>query len=161
MQNTNYNLKIGCWNSRGLSASVPFLRETLSNNDVFMLSEHWLHNNRLHMLNEISNTFEYHARASKSSPEDVYGIKRGQGGVAIIWHKKLKGVSVIETMKHDRFCGIRMEGPNGSVFVFIAVYLPASGSRDSLSVTLDELSSYIEGLDDNAIPIVAEILMGT
>ena len=64
-------------------------------------------------------------------------------------------MSIIETMKHDRFCGIRMEGPNGSVFVFISVYLPVSGSRDSLSVTLDELSSYIEGLDDNVIPIVA------
>ena len=155
MQSTTYDLKIGCWNSRGLSASVPFLRKILTDNDIFMVSEHWLHSNRLHMLGDISLDFDYHAKASKNSSEEVYGIKRGQGGVAIFWHKKLKGVSIIETLKHDRICGIRMEGPNGSVFVFLSVYLPASGSRESLAITLDELSSYIEGLDDNVIPIVA------
>ena len=106
-------------------------------------------------LDDISSEFDYHARASKNSSDEVNGIKRGQGGVAILWRKNLKGVSIIETLKHDRICGIRMEGPNGSVLVFLSVYLPACGSRESLSVTLDELSSYIESLEDNVIPVIA------
>ena len=108
----------------------------------------------LHVLDEIDNNFNYHAQASKKSSEEVYGIKRGQGGVGIFWNKRLKGVSIIETLKHDRICGIRMECTDGVVFVFLSVYLPASGSRESHSITIDELSSYVEGVDDNIIPIV-------
>ena len=154
MQGTKSQLKIGCWNSRGLSAAIPFLRKIISNNDIFMLCEHWQHNNRLHTLSEISDEFNYHARASRHSSDENYGIKRGQGGVAIFWRKSLKGVSIIETLKHDRFCGVRMESQDGSVFVFISVYLPASGSKESLTITLDELASFIESLDDNVVPII-------
>ena len=154
MQSTINTLKLGCWNSRGLSAAIPLLRVLLSNNDIFMLSEHWQHANMLHMLGEVSNDHNWHGVSSKSSNEDVYGIKRGQGGVAIFWSKSLKGVSIIETIKHDRICGIRMEGGDGSVLALISVYLPASSSSESLAVTLDELAGIIESLGEGVVPII-------
>ena len=154
MANKNRRLRVGCWNSRGFSASVPFIRQMLNSNDIFFVSEHWLHANRLHMLGNISDKFMWHGVASKESSEEVYGIRRGQGGVAIFWDNNLKGVSIIETIAHDRICGVRMECENGTVMVFLSVYLPASSSRENLSIILDELAGIIAGLGDNVIPII-------
>ena len=126
----------------------------MDKNDVIMLSEHWLHNNRLSLLNEASDEFHSFGRSSRVSFEESYGLRRGQGGVAIFWRKSLKGVSKIETVLHDRICGIRMECGDGSVIILLSVYMPASGSRDNLSVTLDELDAIIDSLEEGAIPII-------
>ena len=42
----------------------------------------------------------------------------------------------------------------GAILVFLSVYLPASGSRTSLAVTLNELEGVIGALEDEAIPII-------
>ena len=123
-------------------------------NDIIFLSEHWLHNNKLNLLSEVSNDFNCFGRASSRSSEESFGLRRGQGGVAIFWKKGLKGISVIETMVHSRICGIRMEREDNSALVFISVYMPAAGSRDNLSVTLDELGAFLEELGEGVVPIV-------
>ena len=154
MSKTVKTLKIACWNSRGLSAAVPCLREILGNNDIVAVSEHWLHNNRLNLLNEIHDGFYSFGRASSASSEETYGRSRGQGGVCLFWRKNLKGVSKIETIKHDRICGLRVQRPDGSVLVVLSIYMPASGSKDNLAVSLDELEGIIESLEDNVTPII-------
>ena len=73
-------LRIACWNTRGFSAAIPCLRELLSKNDVVAISEHWLHNNRLNLLNEASDKFFTHGRASRNASEESYGLQRGMGG---------------------------------------------------------------------------------
>ena len=148
------DLKIACWNCRGLSSSIPFLRSLLDRNDIVLISEHWLHNNRLQQLDEIHNDFNVCGRSSRLSSEETYGIRRGQGGVAIFWRKDLKGVSTIETIRHDRICGIRLECAEGSVLVVLSVYMPAGGSSDNIEVALDELGAIIDDLEVGAIPIV-------
>ena len=147
-------LRVCSWNSRGLSAAVPYLRSILADCDICTLSEHWLHNNRLSQLSELSSDFNFCARASTESSEERYGIRRGQGGVGILWRKSLRGVSVIETIKHDRICGIRVQTEEGAVLVFLSVYMPAVGSRTNLLVTLNELEGIIGSLDDDIVPIV-------
>ena len=126
----------------------------MADSDIVTLSEHWLHNNRLSQFAELSNDCNFCARASKESSEEKYGKHRGQGGVAIIWRKSLKGVSSIETIKHDRVCGIRVKMADGAVLVFLSVYLPAAGSKTCLNVTLNELEGIIEALEEDAIPII-------
>ena len=126
----------------------------MSCSDIITLSEHWLHNNRLSQFSEISLDFNFCARASKESSEEEYGIHRGQGGVAILWRKTLKGVSSIETIKHDRICGVRVQVADGAVLVILSVYLPAAGSKTCLKVTIDELEGILETIEDNAIPII-------
>ena len=147
-------IRIACWNCRGLSSSIPFLRSLLDANDIVLISEHWLHFNRLQQLDEIDVKFNQCGRASRSSSEESFGLRRGQGGVAIFWKKDMKGVSIIQTIKHDRICGIRVECADSSVLVFLSVYMPASGSRDNLTITLDELGAVIENLEDGSIPII-------
>ena len=120
-----------------------------------MISEHWLHNNKMNTLSELSPDFDWHGNSSRYSSEVVYGLKRGQGGVAILWNKKLKGIAAMETISHDRICAVRLEDQNGSVFMFISVYMPANGSKESLAVILDELAGIISNLDRDTIPIIA------
>ena len=102
-------LRITAWNSRGMLASIPYIRDIMRNSDIICLSEHWLHRNRLYMLDEISNDFLSHAYASNTSSEDCYGVRRGTGGVAIMWRKTIPGVSPLLEVKHDRLCGIRVQ----------------------------------------------------
>ena len=61
------NLTISCWNSRGLVAALPYLNKLLESNDIIAISEHWLQENRINVLLEISNDFNVVARSSKHS----------------------------------------------------------------------------------------------
>ena len=117
-------------------------------NDIVAVSEHWLHNNRLFMLDEISDRFNSVGRSSAASSEETYGLRRGQGGVALFSRKDLAGVSRIDTIRHNRICGIRIQKEGGAAMAILSVYLPAFGSKDNLSVSLDELEGIIESLGD-------------
>ena len=70
-------LKISTWNTRGMSAAIPQIRALFKFNDFVSISEHWLHENKLNFLGEITDTFSYIARASKFSKGDTYGAGRG------------------------------------------------------------------------------------
>ena len=96
---------VSCWNSRGLSVAIPFLRDMMLRNDIIFLSEHWLQKNRLYVLDEIDSNFQCFGRASKGAPAESYGLHRGQGGVAIFWRNDFKGVSTMDTVRHHRICG--------------------------------------------------------
>ena len=148
------NISIASWNSRCLVTSLPYLHNLFKTNDIITLSEHWLHANKLNTLAEISDDFNVIARASKHSDASTFGYKRGQGGVALLWRKTLGGVSPITSVLHDRICGIRIQGESGRVVNILSIYLPAPGSRDDLSVVLDELSEIIEGMEVGSLTIV-------
>ena len=142
------NLRISCWNSRGLTAAIPYLREIMNNSDIVCISEHWLHNNCLNALDNISNDFYSLGRSSNSSTEESYGKKRGTGGVAIFWRKCLPGISPLLEIGHDRFCGIRIQLVNDNVLNVYSVYMPASGFGENLSEVLDELSGVLDANDE-------------
>ena len=122
-------------------------------NDVILISEHWLHNNRLTLLEEVSKDFYCFGKASRMSSEESFGLRRGQGGVAIFWRKSMLGVSILKTINHDRICGIRVEC-DGCVIIILSVYMPTNGSRDSLSVTLDELEAILDSFEESKCTII-------
>ena len=136
-------IRIACWNARGFNSAVPYLRSLCDKTDIICLSEHWLHENKLMLLDEISEKILYHARASKFATAENYGTKRGQGGVAILWSKKLGGVSQISDIIHDRMCGIRIQTKKQLIINVISVYLPAQGSPENYEAILDDLSEFI------------------
>ena len=105
-------------------------------------------------MEEVSDDFFCMGRASSYAGEEVYGMKRGQGGVALFWKKNLAGVSRLDTIKHDRICGILVQSGGGSILAIISVYMPARGSRDNLYIALEELEGILESLEDGVIPIV-------
>ena len=154
MATANTTLRITCWNSRGMSAAVPYIRDLMSRSDVICISEHWLHHNRLNTLEDLSTDFYTIGRASQRSMEDNYGIRRGVGGVAILWRKTIEGVSPMLEIKHDRICGVRVQLDNGNSVNIYSVYLPAAGSIDSMEIVLDEISGIIEANGDDTQNIV-------
>ena len=84
-----------------------------------------------------------------SSAED-YGSGRGQGGIALFWRNRIKGISVVSDIILDRACAIRLQTPLGGVMYFISVYLPAMGCSESLDSSLDDITEVIESRDEGA-----------
>ena len=147
-------LSIACWNSRGYLSSIPHLRYLLSRNQFVATCEHWLHKNRLHVLDDISLTHYYFARSSQYSSSESYGSSRGQGGVSLFWKRDLAGVSVISSIVHDRICGVKVHLSTGCIISILSVYLPAVGSHDSFPGCLDELSTIVKFLSNESQVIV-------
>ena len=99
-----YNqLRVACWNARGYLSDIPYIRELLKEVDILAVSEHWLHANRLRILEGISPTHFVHAHASRDAADENYGCKRGQGGRDIFWRKNLSGISKVSEIIHDKF----------------------------------------------------------
>ena len=148
------HLRIANWNSRGLSAAIPYLREILANNDIVAISEHWLHRNQLYKLNEVDSDFFCIGKSSRLASEEYFGVRRGSGGVAIYWRKNMSGVSPLLSITHDRVCGIRIQTESNTIINVLSVYMLAVGSCDDHSTAFDELSYILESLEDGAVNLV-------
>ena len=147
-------IRICCYNIRGFNSSVPYIRELLEHHDVLAISEHWLHENKLNKLAEISDKFMFCAQSSKYASAENYGTRRGQGGVALFWSKKLGKVACHNSIVHDRVCGVRLETKNGTVFNILSIYLPAVGSPECFEECLDDLSIIIESFEVGSFTIL-------
>ena len=154
------NLRISCWNMRGFSSAVPYLRSLCKISDIICISEHWLHENRLGQFEEVSEKFLYCARSSKYASAENYGTKRGQGGVAILWSKDLGGVSQISDIKHDRMCGLRVQTNRNLIINIISVYLPAQGSPESYTACIDDLCEFVESRELGSKTIICGDMNG-
>ena len=126
----------------------------MKSNDIIALSEHWLHANRLNVLNELSNDFNVVARASRHSSAEEYGQRRGQGGVAILWRNTIPGVVPLTELTHDRLCGINLHTKEGRSINIYSVYLPASCSSDDFDIVLDDVADIIDRNEQGTISIL-------
>ena len=140
-------IRFTSWNTRGMSAALPQLRLILKESDFSCICEHWLHENKLNLLDEIDHDFNFIARSSKHSKSEDYGIGRGQGGVALFWRKTLPAVTPLNDLCHDRVCGVRFEPKPHCVFNILSIYLPDVSSPESICDTLDEISAIIENFE--------------
>ena len=148
------SVKISTWNSRGLSASIPYVRELIKQNDFLLITEHWLHSNKLNELDDLSSDTQWHARSSLHSNSDNYGMRRGQGGIAILWNDNIRGVTPLKEIIHDRICCVKFQNSAGCTFNIFCVYLPAQGSCDDLQQVLDELAAIVECTEIGSINII-------
>ena len=149
MGETN-KLSLACWNARGYLSSVPYLKKILAETDVVALCEHWLHNNRLSILDKIVDSHHVFARSSKVCTAESYGHGRGQGGVAVFWRKDIPGFSMVSDIIHDRACVLRYQPQHGEVYFFVSVYLPSLGGEEDLRTVLDEVSEVIESREEGS-----------
>ena len=143
-----------------MSASIPYIRELVKTYDFVLISEHWLHSNRLRRFEDIGPNISYFARASDEANADSYGSSRGEGGVAILWQSELKGVTPLREVVHDRFCGVHVQVGEGKAVNIFSVYMPAKGCKGDMDVTLDELAAVIENTDRGTINIIGGDLNG-
>ena len=147
-------LKIACWNSRGYTTAIPYLKKLVKDNDVVAIAEHWLHENRLSLLGEIDKDISYCGRSSKFSRAENYGSRRGQGGVALLWKTSIAGVTEISDIIHDRICGIRIPTQSGRALNIFSVYMPAQGCDDDLESCLDDLAEVLRSRDLGSLNVV-------
>ena len=147
-------LSIVSWNMRGFQSSVPYVRQLIANNDIVLLSEHWLHTNKLFLFDECFEGTEYFARSSRHAGADSYGTGRGQGGVAVLWRKGIGGVVPLNDILHDRICGIRLQTASGTKLNIFSVYFPAAGCGEDVSCTVDEVSGILETRDDDEMVVL-------
>ena len=75
------NVTLSCWNNGGYLAYIPYLRCLLSQNLIGATREHWLPQNILNALDDIFDTRDFFARASRNSLTESFGKERGQGGI--------------------------------------------------------------------------------
>ena len=73
-------MKTMCWNAHGYLASIPYIKQLISECEILAISEHWIYENRLFIPSEISDTHLCFARSSKLASAEDYGSGRGQGG---------------------------------------------------------------------------------
>ena len=118
-------IKIACWNGRGYLSAIPYITKLISEVDVLAISEHWLHGNRLNVLNDISDSHDVFTRSSNAS--EYYGSRRGREELLFFWIKSISGFSKVGDIIHDRECVVPYQPQDGEVYFFISVYLPAQG----------------------------------
>ena len=153
MQNHNL-IKLACWNTRGFNTAIPYLRKLVQDNDIVAIAEHWLHENKLSSLSEISDGISFCGRSSKFARAENFGSKRGQGGVALLWKNSINGVSEISDIIHDRICGIRLITKSGGVVNFFSVYMPAQGTGDELAPCLDDLAEILDSREPGTVNVI-------
>ena len=139
---------------RGFNSAVPYVRVLLNTNDVVILTEHWLHADRLNRLEEILDSISYCAKSSKFAAAENYGSHRGQGGVAILWKSALSGISEVKSILHDRICGLRVQSVDGSVILIYGVYLQARGSPEDFNSAIDDFVKIIDSREVGAECII-------
>ena len=147
MSSSPNHINICTWNMRGFASSIPYLHTICRDNDIVCVTEHWLHQNRLNKLGDVSHDNNHFGRASRHAPGDSYGYYKGQGGVAIFWKCNLRSVTLLFQILHDKICAVRLQTENHSIINIFCVYLPARGCADNLEITLDELGAILENTE--------------
>ena len=154
IQKSKDSLSICTWNARGFKTSVPYIRELCTRFDIVLITEHWLHSNRMDEFEGISENVSYFGRSSQYANDETYGVRRGQGGIAILWNNKAVSITPIHEYVHDRLCAVKLQNSSGAIFNIFCVYFPARGCCDDLATTIDELSAIIENSDFGAKNII-------
>ena len=102
-----HNFNFLSWNVTGLMSSSSYLSYCLLEHTIYFcgISEHWLYNYNLHLIDAIDNRLKSHA----VSDFDLVNSSRrgvGKGGVCIMWHVKYDKYITPLTIDDDIIVGI-------------------------------------------------------
>ena len=131
------------WNATGVMSSASYLVDTINNKaiDVCGISEHWLYDKKLHILNSLDTKYKSHSVSDLSLQIDSKR-KVGKGGVAILWHSKLDSmVSPIE-VTDNRIIGIELLLDSSNYYFIFQVYLPCK------NYPVSKYKDYIEKIEN-------------
>jgi exonuclease III len=137
------NIKLACYNARGIMPSCKYIGNLLSHKDVDILciSEHWLFPEMLTFIDSIHADFTGYAVCCKDL-DPTTSHRRGKGGVAILFKKSIQHMITSLDIDDDRICGISLSLCKDIQIKVISVYLPSSNHTNA------SFSDYIEKLYD-------------
>ena len=125
-------LRISSWNMRGITASEPYARKLLSENDICVFTEHHLFECELHKLHDLDKDYYVYAKSGVTLDNDKMYTGRGSGGVAIIWRKSIDtNVHRCPNLGDDRICVIKVTRDKQMPVFVVGVYLPQRDCRIS------------------------------
>ena len=126
-------ITIASYNSRGLSDNrKSIIKELLSANDIVFIQEHWLFNEQLHHIGELSNCHMCHAKSGMEM--EVIHQGRPYGGCAIFWKKNLcKKVELLDS-KSNRITAVKFYYEDTSLLL-LNVYMPCDKGVETVDFT--------------------------
>ena len=147
------NISIVTWNCRGYHNSKHYLQDMIAKGaDIIVLQEHWLWPYELPTLSSLHPDFTYTAVSDKCL-HPTCDLKRGCGGVAILWNKSLK-CSPISAIDNDRICGVRVLLPASKdpqrYLTILGLYMPSAElPQETLSLYLESVEHLISQLNSD------------
>jgi len=141
MLNTNSESKMNIlsFNCKNIKTSGPFLEEVKKNADIILIQEHWLFEYELHLLNELHEQYTGVGKAIDSDlNKDINYLKRGYGGVAILWSRNIDQYIKPKSEGNERIqcIEINIDKP----VLLISVYLPTKmKNRRGYKATFEEV----------------------
>lgn len=141
-------MRLQTWNIRGVMYGTPYLCNTLQDTDICCITEHWLMPEQLTFLNSIDTNFRAFGRCdSRIEVEPENRTMRGFGGVAMLWHSKIKATPLLQD-GNDRIVGICVKTDNSYLYI-IGVLMPSTNLplcefRDTMQCLSDLYDKYIE-----------------
>ena len=118
------NIGIASWNCHGLSHAIPYLQHLSETEDIIVLAEHWLWPFELPKLDSIVPGFQG-IGISNTKLNELSNLRRGCGGVGIIWRSSIPVSNVVST-NSDRIIAVQFSISNGNCLSVVGVYLPTS-----------------------------------
>ena len=117
------------FNCRGWNSGILTLKNHIDSLDLCLVQEHWLHNDHLYKIRDISPDF---LSVSVSAMDNsVLLCGHPYGGCSIIYRKS-SGMCITPLIScSDRFCGVKLCDSSGLSFLILCVYMPAQCSSTS------------------------------
>ena len=144
------------FNCRGLNNSRSTLLDLLSFNDVILIQEHWLFQEKLHVLSNFHNDFAAVGVSGMDSCVLLHG--RPYGGCAILVRKSLLPfVSMINCVS-DRFVALKIRDSQGLSYLFISIYMPSFPLHPYSAYldTLGELEGFLDSVNYDYVIIAGD-----
>ena len=140
-------LRCCSFNCRGWNSGILTLKNHIDSLDLCLVQEHWLHNDHLYKIRDISPDFLSVSVSAMDNSVLLSG--RPYGGCSIIYRKSL-GMCITPLIScSDRFCGVKLCDSSGLSFLIVCVYMPAqcsSTSTDEYLNTLGELEGQLSNV---------------
>lgn len=136
-------LKIGSFNVRGIMPGTSYVCHIMDTYDldIMCLCEHWLYPDSLSYLSSMHTNYLCDPKADRSL--NIYdSIRRGKGGVAILWKKSINSIVSKMYIDDDRISGLCITLSSGARIFLINVYMPSS------DYPIEVYRSYVQKVSD-------------
>jgi len=122
-------LRIGSYNCQSVTANFDFIASLLTDLDVLLLQETFLHEHNKDILSSFGAEFDFAYVSSTRNADSFVG--RSKGGLAIVW-RNINEVEYVPQFFNERIMGIKLQY-NFSTYLLLNVYLPCDyGDVNSL-----------------------------
>ena len=137
-------LRCCSFNCRGWNNGKLTLKNFIDSIDLCFLQEHWLLDDYLNDVREISSDFTSVGVSGVNSC-DLLSHGRPYGGCSILYRKSLStSISFVDSCS-GHFCSVKLCDSSGLSYLLVCVYMPTSYTPNAYNVYLNTLGE-LEGL---------------